>query len=150
VCFIVDAFSRMIVGWRVATNMRTEMVLDALEMARRARGAQRLVGLVTHSDAGSQFTSVRFTERLEEIGARPSIGTVADSYDNALAETVNGLYKAECVYGPDANGWDDVDHLELATCSWVRWFNHERLHSHCDDVPPAEYEAAYHARAEAA
>ena len=81
VCFIVDAFSRMIVGWRVASHMRTDMVLEALEMARAHRGAQRLVGLVTHSDAGSQFTSVRFTERLEEIGARPSIGTVADSFD---------------------------------------------------------------------
>ena len=106
VCFIVDAFSRRIVGWRVAANMSTEMVLDALEMARRSRGGQRLVGLVTHSDAGSQFTSVRFTERLDEIGARPSIGTVADSFDNALAETTNGLYKAECVYGPDTNGWE--------------------------------------------
>lgn len=143
VCFIVDAFSRMIVGWRVASHMRTEMVLDALEMARRSRGAQRLVGLVTHSDAGSQFTSVRFTERLDEIGARPSIGTVADSYDNALAETVNGLYKAECVYGPDADGWANVDQVELATLSWVHWFNYQRLHSHCDDIPPAEYEAAY-------
>ena len=102
VCFIVDAFSRRIVGWRVATHMRTEMVLDALEMARRSRGRRRLIGLVTHADAGSQFTSVRFTERLDEIGARPSIGTVADSFDNALAETTNGLYKAECVRGPDA------------------------------------------------
>ena len=118
VCFIVDAFSRRIVGWRVASNMRTDMVLDALEMARRSRGGRRLIGLVTHSDAGSQFTSVRFTERLEEIGARPSIGTVADSYDNALAETTNGLYKTECVYGPDAAGWDGVDELELATLSW--------------------------------
>jgi putative transposase len=145
VCFIVDAFSRRIVGWRVAANMKTEMVLDALEMARISRGARRLVGLVTHSDAGSQFTSVRFTERLEEIGARPSIGTVADSYDNSLAETTNGLYKAECVYGPDTHGWDDVDELELATLSWVHWFNHDRLHSHCNDVPPAEYEAAFYA-----
>jgi putative transposase len=149
VCFIVDAFSRMIVGWRVAPNMRTEMVLDALEMARRSRGARRLIGLVTHSDAGSQFTSVRFTERLDEIGARPSIGTVADSFDNALAETVNGLYKAECVYGPDADGWDDVDALELATLSWVHWFNHDRLHGHCDDLPPAEYEAAFYAAQQA-
>jgi putative transposase len=145
VYFIVDAFSRRIVGWRVAANMKTEMVLDALEMARLSRGARRLVGLVTHSDAGSQFTSVRFTERLDEIGARPSIGTVADSYDNALAETTNGLYKTECVYGPDTNGWDDVDELELATLSWVHWFNHDRLHSHCDDVPPAEFEAAFYA-----
>jgi putative transposase len=145
VCFIVDAFSRRIVGWRVAANMRTEMVLDALEMARRSRGNRRLVGLVAHSDAGSQFTSVRFTERLDEIGARPSIGTVADSFDNALAETTNGLYKAECVYGPDACGWDDVDDLELATLSWVHWFNEQRLHGHCGDVPPAEFEAAFYA-----
>jgi putative transposase len=145
VCFIVDAFSRRIVGWRVAANMKTEMVLDALEMARTSRGARRLVGLVAHSDAGSQFTSVRFTERLDEIGARPSIGTIADSFDNALAETTNGLYKTELVYGPDSTGWDDVDELELATQSWVHWFNHERLHSHCDDVPPAEFETAFYA-----
>jgi putative transposase len=146
VCFIVDAFSRRIVGWRVASNMRTDMVLDALEMARRSRGNRRLVGLVTHSDAGSQFTSVRFTERLDEIGARPSIGTIADSYDNALAETTNGLYKAECVFGPDApRPWNDVDELELATLSWVHWFNAERLHGHCGDVPPDEFEAAFYA-----
>ena len=145
VCFIVDAFSRRIVGWTVASNMKTQMVLDALEMARRSRGSKRLVGLVAHSDAGSQFTSVRFTERLDEIGARPSIGTIADSYDNALAETVNGLYKTECVYGPDATGWDDVDQLELETLSWVHWFNHDRLHSHCHDVSPAEFEAAFYA-----
>ena len=97
----------------------------------------------------SQFTSVRFTERVEEIGARPSIGTVADSYDNALAETTNGLYKTECVYGPDSAGWDDVDELELATLSWVHWFNESRLHGHCNDVPPAEYEAAFYAAQEA-
>jgi putative transposase len=146
VCFIVDAFSRRIVGWRVAANMKTDMVLDALEMARRSRGGRRLVGLVAHSDAGSQFTSVRFTERLDEIGARPSIGTVADSYDNALAETTNGLYKTECVFGPDApRPWDDVDELELATLSWVHWFNEQRLHGHCGDVPPAEFEAAFYA-----
>lgn len=149
VCFIVDAFSRRIVGWRVASNMRTDMVLDALEMARRSRGSRRLIGLVTHSDAGSQFTSVRFTERLDEIGARPSIGTVADSYDNALAETTNGLYKAECVHGPDTHGWDGVDELELATLSWVHWFNEDRLHGHCDDVPPAEFEAAFYAAQQA-
>jgi putative transposase len=146
VCFIVDAFSRRIVGWRVAANMRTDMVLDALEMARRSRGGRRLMGLVAHADAGSQFTSVRFTERLDEIGARPSIGTVADSYDNALAETTNGLYKTECVHGPDApRHWDDVDELELATLSWVHWFNEHRLHGHCDDVSPDEFEAAFYA-----
>jgi putative transposase len=93
----------------------------------------------------TQFTSVRFTERLEEIGARPSIGTVADSFDNALAETTNGLYKTESVYRPDAHGWDDVDELELATLSWVHWFNETRLHGHCNDVPPAEHEAAFYA-----
>ncbi len=143
---VLDAFSRRIVGWRVASNMRTDMVLDALEMARRSRGARRFVGLIAHADAGSQFTSVRFTERLDEIGARPSIGTVADSYDNALAETTNGLYKAECVRGPDApTVWEDVDELELATLSWVHWFNHDRLHGHCGHVPPAEFEAAFYA-----
>ncbi len=125
--------------------MKTEMVLDAVEMARRARGGRRLVGLVAHSDAGSQYISVRFGERLAEIGARPSIGTVADSYVNALAETTNGLYKAECVYGPDTAGWDDIDHLELATLGWVHWFNHDRLHSHCGYVPPAELEATFYA-----
>ena len=151
VCFIVDAFSRRIVGWRVASHMKTSMVLDALEMARRSRGCRRLIGLVTHADAGSQFTSVRFTERLDEIGARPSIGTVADSYDNALAETTNGLFKAECVRGPDAPAvWDDVDQLELATLSWVHWFNEDRLHSHTGDVPPAEFEAAFYAAQQAA
>jgi putative transposase len=151
VCFIVDAFSRRIVGWRVASHMKTSMVLDALEMARRSRGRRRLIGLVTHADAGSQFTSVRFTERLDEIGARPSIGTVADSFDNALAETTNGLYKAECVRGPDAPAvWDDVDQLELATLSWVHWFNEDRLHSHTGDVPPAEFEAAFYAAQQAA
>ena len=149
VCFIVDAFSRRIVGWRAASHMRTDMVLDAVEMARRSRGGGRLVGLVTHSDAGSQFTSVRFTERLDEIGARPSIGTVADSYDNALAETTNGLYKAECVYGPDTTGWADVNELEHATLDWVYWFNEQRLHSHCGHVPPAEFEAAFYAAQQA-
>ena len=94
---------------------------------------------------GRSSRRVRFTERLDEIGARPSIGTVADSFDNALAETTNGLYKAECVYGPDTHGWDDVDELELATLSWVHWFNEHRLHGHCDDVPPAEFEAAFYA-----
>ena len=146
VCFIVDAYPRRIVGWRVAPNMKTDMVLDALEMARRTRGSQRLVGLVTHADAGSQFTSVRFTERLDEIGARPSIGTVADSFDNALAETTNGLYKTECVFGPDApRPWEDVDELELATLSWVHWVNHDRLHRYCGHIPPAEFEAAFYA-----
>lgn len=138
VCFIVDVFSRTIVGWRVATNMATEMVLDALEMARWARGT-RLEGLVCHSDAGSQYTSIRYGERLAEIGAIPSIGSIGDSYDNALAESVNGLYKTELIrkQGP----WRNVDDVELATLGWVHWFNATRLHESLGDIPPAEFEA---------
>ncbi len=144
VCFIVDVFSRMIVGWRVASNMRTTMVLDALEMARWSRG-NTLPGLRCHSDAGSQFTSIRYGERLAEIGALPSIGSVGDSYDNALAETVNGYYKAELIYGPARNGpWKTVEDVELATLSWVHWHNTARLHSYLDDVPPIEFEAAFY------
>jgi len=142
VCFIIDAFSRRIVGWRVASHMRTVMVLDALEMARSSRGT-RLQGLVAHSDAGSQYTSIRYTERLEEIGAVPSIGSVGDSFDNALAESVNSLYKAELVYGPEQGPWKTVADLELATLGWVHWFNNQRLHGYLGDIPPAEYEEAY-------
>jgi putative transposase len=144
-CFIIDAFSRMIVGWRVAYTMRTEMVLDALEMARWSRGT-RLEGLVTHSDAGSQFTSIRYGERLAEIGAVPSIGTVGDSYDNALAEAVNALYKTELIRGPAQGPWRTVEDVELATLGWVHWFNNERLHGYLNDVPPSEFEAAYAAQ----
>jgi putative transposase len=143
VCFIVDVYSRTIVGWRVAANMRTDMVLDALNMASWHRGAH-LDGLVCHSDAGSQFTSIRYTERLDEIGARPSIGSVADSYDNALAETVNGLYKTELIRRQAP--WRTVDDIELATLSWVHWFNTSRLHSALGDIPPAEFEAAHYAQ----
>jgi putative transposase len=140
VAFIIDAFSRAIVGWRAATTMRTDLVLDTLEMAIWARGALRR-GLVAHSDAGSQYTSIRYTERLAEIGAAPSIGTVGDSYDNALAETVNGLYKNELIHrrGP----WRTVDDVEVATAAWVHWWNTTRLHGACGDIPPAEYEAAW-------
>jgi putative transposase len=145
VCFIVDAFSRMIVGWRVAGHMRTEMVLDALAMARWQRGTT-LAGLVAHSDAGSQYTSIRYGEHLAELGAVPSIGTVGDSYDNALAETVNGLYKTELIRGPARAGqpWKTIDDVEVATLSWVHWHNHERLHGYLDDVPPAEFETCWH------
>jgi putative transposase len=149
VCFIVDAYSRMIVGWRVASHMRTDMVLDALEMARWSRGTQ-LEGLRCHSDAGSQFTSVRYGERLADLGAVPSIGTVGDSFDNALAESVNALYKTELIYGPDQGPWRTVEDVELATLSWVHWHNLERLHSHCHDVPPTEFEAAFYAAQPAA
>jgi putative transposase len=143
VCFIVDVFSRTIVGWRAAANMRTDMVLDALEMVRFHRGT-RLDGLICHTDAGSQFTSVRYTERLDEIGAKPSIGTVADSFDNALAETVNGLFKTELIRRQAP--WRTVDDVELATLGWVDWFNNTRLHGSLGDIPPAEFEAAYYAQ----
>jgi putative transposase len=144
VSFIVDAFSRMIVGWRVAAHMRTSMVLDALEMARWSRGTQ-LEGLRCHSDAGSQFTSIRYGERLAELGALPSIGSVGDSYDNALAETVNGLYKSELIRGPGQGPWKTVEDVELATLSWVHWHNTERLHGYLDNVPPTEFEDAFYA-----
>ena len=124
----------MIVGWRVAAHMRTGMVLDALEMARASR-ATHLAGLVAHADAGSQFTSVRWGERLAELGAVPSVGSVGDSYDNALAETVNGLYKTELIRGPDQGPWRSVDDVELATLGWVHWHNTQRLHSHLGDTP---------------
>jgi putative transposase len=150
VCLIVDAYSRIIVGWRVAGHMRTEMVLDAVDMARWHRGT-RIAGLRCHSDAGSQFTSVRWGEHLAELGAVPSIGSVGDSYDNALAETVIGLYKAELIRGPAQRGrpWKTIDDVELATLSWVHWHNTARLHSHCRDVPPAEFEAAFYAAQQA-
>ena len=145
VCFIIDAFSRMIVGWRAAPHMRTEMVLDAIEMARWSRGTN-LAGLRCHSDAGSQFTSLRYGERLAEIGAVPSIGTVGDSFDNALAETVNGYYKAELIRGPARPGpWRSVEDVELATLGWVHWHNTERLHGYLGDLPPAEFEQRFYA-----
>jgi putative transposase len=145
VCFIVDAFSRMIVGWRVAPHMRTPMVLDAIEMARWSRG-HRHEDLRCHSDAGSQFTSIRYGERLAEIGAIPSIGSVGDSFDNALAETVIGYFKAELIRGPTRTSpWKTVDDVELATLGWVHWHNTQRLHGYLGDLPPAEFEERFYA-----
>ena len=144
-CFIVDAFSRMIVGWSVAAHMRTQMVLNALEMARRGRGA-RLDGLTMHTDAGSQFTSTRYSRRIAELGAEASVGSVGDSYDNALAETVIGLYKAELIHKPGQGPRNSAEDVELATLGWTHWHNHRRLHSRLGDIPPAEFEAAYAAR----
>jgi putative transposase len=144
VCFITDAYSRTIVGWRVAAHMRTTMVLDAIEMARWQRG-NTLPGLTCHSDAGSQFTSIRYGERLAEIGAVPSIGTVGDSFDNALAETVNGYYKSELICGPARTGpWKTVEDVELATLGWVHWHNTSRLHGYLADLPPAEFESTFY------
>ena len=144
--FVVDAFSRAIVGWRVSASLRTDLALDALEMALHARGAA-LPNLVHHSDRGSQYLAIRYSERLAEAGAVTSVGSHGDSYDNALAETVNGLYKAELIHhqGP----WRSVEQVELATARWVAWWNRERLHGACGDIPPVEFEAAYWARQEA-
>ncbi len=142
VCFITDAHSRRIVGWRVASNMRTQMVLDALEMARWNRPTQ-LEGLVAHTDAGSQFTSIGYSERLDELGATPSIGSVGDSYDNALAEAVNALYKTELIRGPGHRPWRTIDDIELATLGCMHWYNTARIHSRLNDISPDEYEAAY-------
>ena len=140
VCFIIDAFSRMIVGWRVASHMRTEMILDAIEMARWSRG-HRHADLRCHSDAGSQFTSIRYGERLAEIGATPSIGTVGDSYDNALAESVNSDYKNELVDNQPL--YHGATELSLGTAEWVAFYNRERPHSYCDDLTP-EYAEQLH------
>jgi putative transposase len=138
--FVIDVFSRMIVGWQLATHLRTDLALDALEMAIWRRQAQ-LDGLVHHSDQGVQYLSVRYPERLAEAGAVTSVGSRGDSYDNALAESTIGLYKTELVRrrGP----WRSIDDLELATLEWVDWYNHRRLHSACDHHPPAEYEATF-------
>jgi len=140
--FVIDAFSRAIVGWRVSTSLRAELALDALEMAIWSRRAADLAGLVHHSDRGVQYLAIRYTERLADEGAVTSVGSRGDSYDNALAETVNGLYKTELIRarGP----WRTADQVELATAAWVAWWNAERLHSACGGIPPAEFEAAYH------
>ena len=140
--FIIDVYSRMIVGWRVASTMTTDLVMDALNMAAFTRRTTMISGVIAHSDAGSQYTSVAYTERLAELNARPSIGTVGDSYDNALAEAVNALYKTELIKrrGP----WRNTEHVELATLAYVEWFNHRRLHSEIGDIPPAEFEANHY------
>lgn len=136
--FIIDAFSRRIVGWRVSSSLRTDLALDALDMAIWTRQSDDLSGLVHHTDRGVQYLSIRYTERLAEVDAVASVGSKGDSYDNALAETVNGLYKAELIRR--AGPWRSVEDVELATLAWVAWWNTERLHSACGYVPPAEYE----------
>ena len=140
VAFVIDVFARRIVGWRVASTMRTELVLDALEQALWSR--RDTEGLVHHSDRGSQYLSIRYSERLAEAGVEPSVGSVGDSYDNALAETIIGLYKTEVIRhrGP----WRHTDVVEYATLEWVEWFNHRRLLEPIGNVPPAELEMAYY------
>jgi transposase InsO family protein len=144
VAFVIDVFARLIVGWRVSRSLKTELVLDALEQALWSR--QDTDGLIHHSDRGSQYLSIRYTERLAEAGIEASVGSVGDSYDNALAETIHGLYKTEVIRrrGP----WKNVDDVEYATLEWVDWFNHRRLLEPIGHVPPAEYEQRYYAELE--
>ena len=141
VAFVIDVYARRIVGWRVSHSMRTDFVLDALEQALYERQPQRSDQLVHHSDRGVQYVSIRYTERLAEAGIEPSVGRRGDSYDNALAESINGLYKAELIHrrGP----WKSRESLELATLQWVYWFNHIRLLEPIGYIPPAEAEANY-------
>lgn len=149
VAFVVDVFSRRIVGWKAARTMHASLVVDALNMAAWTRRGVSIDGVICHSDAGSQYTSIAYTDRLDEIDAAPSIGTIGDSFDNAMAESINALYKTELHRNPAAlatNGgpWRSLDDLEIATCGWVSWFNEERLHGELDDCTPAEVEAAYY------
>jgi putative transposase len=142
VAFVLDVFSRLIVGWQTADHMRTDLPLDALEMAlwnRRVHYGQT----IHHSDAGSQYTAIRYSERLSTFGVLPSIGSVGDSYDNAMAEALNGTFKAELIHrlGP----WRTRADAEIAIYEWISWYNHARLHTSIGDVPPAEYEANYYA-----
>ena len=143
VALVIDAFSRFIVGWQASRSLRTDLALDALEMAIWSRRGE-LAGLVHHSDRGSQYLALRYTERLAEAGAVTSVGSAGDSFDNALAETIIGLYKTELIRrrGP----WRGLDEVEYATLEWVDWFNHRRLLEPIGHVPPAEFEAAYHQR----
>jgi putative transposase len=143
VAFVIDAFSRLLVGWQASRSLRTDLALDALEMAIWRRQAQ-LDGLVHHSDRGSQYLSIRYTDRLAEAGAVTSVGSRGDSFDNALAETVIGLYKAELIRR--RGRWKGLDEVEYATLEWVDWFNHRRLLEPIGHVPPAEFEATYHRR----
>jgi transposase InsO family protein len=142
VAFVIDVFSRRIVGWRVSSSMRTDFVLDALEQAIYARGGRLPAGLVHHSDHGSQYLSMRYTDRLADAGIAPSVGSRGDAFDNALAESVIGLFKTKVIQrlGP----WRNLDGVEIATLTWVDWFNTRRLLEPIGYVPPAEFEAQYY------
>lgn len=141
VAFVIDVYARRIVGWRVSHSMQTDFVLDALEQALYERQPERAESLVHHSDRGSQYVSIRYTERLAEAGIEPSVGSRGDSYDNALAETINGLYKTELIHRRAP--WKTRESVELATLEWVHWFNHIRLLEPIGYIPPAEAEANY-------
>ena len=141
VAFIIDVYARRIVGWRASASTHTDFVLDALEQALYERRPQSGHRLVAHSDRGSQYTSIRYTERLAEAGIEPSVGSVGDSYDNALAESINALYKAEVIH---RRRWPNLAAVELATLEWVNWFNQHRLLEPIGNIPPAEAEAHYY------
>lgn len=142
VAFVIDAFARRIVGWRVSTSLRSDLALDALEQALYDRARDAELNLIHHSDRGAQYLAIRYTERLAEAGIEPSVGSVGDSYDNALAETIIGLYKTEVIYrrGP----WKHAEAVEFATLEWVHWFNQRRLLEPIGYLPPAELEASYY------
>jgi putative transposase len=146
VAFVIDAYARRIVGWRVSRTAHAGFVLDALEQALHDRRPVRGAGLVHHSDRGSQYVSIKYTDRLAAAGIEPSVGSVGDSYDNALAETINGLYKTELIHrrGP----WRSFEAVEFATLEWVDWFNHRRLMGPIGNIPPAEAEQRYYASLE--
>jgi putative transposase len=146
VAFVMDVYSRRIVGWRASTSLRSELALDALEQGlwQRARDAHDVTGLVHHSDRGVQYLSIRYTDRLAEAEMVQSVGSKGDSYDNAAAESLIGLYKTELIRR--AGPWHGLDDVELATLEWVDWFNHRRLHSALGDIPPAEFEATEYLR----
>jgi transposase InsO family protein len=146
VAFVIDAYARRIVGWRVSRSAHAGFVLDALEQALHERRPVHRAGLVHHSDRGSQYVSIKYTERLAEAGVEPSVGSVGDSYDNALAETINGLYKAELIHR--RSPWRSFEAVEFATLEWVNWFNHRRLLEPIGNIPPAEAEQRYYAMLE--
>jgi transposase InsO family protein len=146
VAFVIDAFARRIVGWRVSSSLRTGLALDALEQALYDRQKSDIEELIHHSDRGVQYRSIRYAERLQEAGVEPSVGSVGDSYDNALAETINGLYKTEVIrqQGP----WRNIEEVEFATLTWVDWFNNRRLFEPIGNVPPSEKEIEYYQQLE--
>jgi putative transposase len=145
VAFVLDVFSRMVVGWQVSTSLRTDLALDALDMGlwARQRAGQDVTGLIHHSDRGMQYRAIRYTERLAEAQAVASVGSKGDSYDNAMAEAFNSLFKAECIRNPrmrPRGGWKNVNDVEIAVAEYIDWFNHRRLHGEIGLVPPAEFE----------
>jgi putative transposase len=140
--FVMDLFARRVLGWQVADHLRSDLALDALEMAIWVRRAENLSGLVHHSDRGVQYTSIRYAERLSEEKAVRSVGSKGDSYDNAAAESLNSLYKRELI--DPKKDWIGVDDVMLATMDWVQWYNEDRIHSYSADIPPKKYEEIYY------